>query len=69
MGCANVLVFLKTKAFAVCALRPRSVECGCVLFGVLEVTLDKAVVEVGRTDMLLCFPLFAVAQRTNFLEK
>lgn len=48
---------------------PHSVECGCVLFGVLEVTLGKAVVEVGRTDVLLCFPLFAVAQRTNFLEK
>ena len=51
------------------ALRRRSMECGCVLFGVLEVTLDKAVVEVGRTDMPLCLPQFAVAQRTTFLEK
>lgn len=51
------------------ALRRRLVECSCVLLGVLKVTLDKAVVEVGRTDMLLCFPLFAVAQRATFFGK
>lgn len=35
----------------------------------IEGGLDAAVGEGGRTDTLLCFPLFAVAQRATFLEK
>lgn len=50
-------------------LRRHSVECSRILLGVLKFALDEAVGEVGRTDMPLCLPQFAVAQRTTFLEK
>lgn len=50
-------------------LRRRLVECSFIPLSVLKFALDEAVVEVGRTDMPLCFPPFAVAQRATFLEK
>lgn len=51
------------------ALRRRSVECSVIPMSVLTIALDEAVVEVGRTDMPLYFPLFAVAQRATFFGK
>ncbi len=51
------------------ALRRRLVECSFIPLSVLKFALDEAVGEGGRTDTLLCFPLFAVAQRATFLEK